>query len=394
MTNSFLVVYVLAVDPVNMAQAYAPSFLSVLRTSRNLPSISLIGGSSFCRSNCRLHLADIDAGMTLKNDTNAIQSTFSVQNHSPENPIDTPTFRSYDLPTADISKTGLTFQLGSQIVSQEQQSTSSWKDRLVDVSNVASFLCVLDCTLLPLVSIALPALSWIAGGVSAGSNNAVLSGFSSTMGILPAVSHGIALFFVIPVGMLTTIVNYFFGHKQWRFSITALFGLMLIYVANSPTGTGIANVDSVLTSWGIASYSHGGHVHDACGAIVGAATGMLTHSCGEGWTHRLTNTIGCAFLLGSNHYGKKYMEKQKKGCAASALAEAWGGNDATGRRPICPPGCGCEQPYYGANRVTTNAQNGGEMFFSWDRASNADPRSRRQLDPGQRTSKFKGRFRQ
>ena len=381
----------LGFDPVNMVQAYyAPSFLYV-KTPRNLPSISRIGDTAIYRGRWRLHMADIDADKNLKNDTNVIQSTFDVRNQSRENLIDKPTFRPYDLPPA--GKIEPAFQSDNRIVSQ-QQSASSWKERLVDVSNVASFLCVLDCTLLPTVSIALPALSWVAGGVSAGSNNAVLSGFSSIMSIFPALSHGIALFFVIPVGLLTTIVNYFFGHRQWRFSIAALFGIMLIYAANSGIGTGIASVDSFLTSWGIASYSHGGHVHDACGAIVGATTGMLTHSCGEGLAHRLTNTIGCAFLLGSNYYGKEFMEEQKKGCAASILAEAWGGFDSAGRRPVCPPGCGCEQPSYGANRATINAQNSGEMFFSWDRAASADPRSRSQLDSGKRTSKFRGRFRQ
>ena len=132
-------------------------------------------------------------------------------------------------------------------------------------------------------------------------------------------------------------------------------------------------------------------MHDACGAIGGATAGVLTDSCREGWAHRLTNTVGCAFLLGSNYYGKKFMEKQSKGCAANALAEAWGGSDP-GRRMVCPPGCGCEQPSYGAARVTTNAKSGGEMFFSWDRAG-GDTRGRGQTDSGSRNSRFRGRFR-
>jgi hypothetical protein len=395
MTKATVAAFVLATERVC---AYAPASLLVHK----------IRHASYCNSwasvhprRCRLNMVGVDAAFP-SNTKDGTQSEFSASaeldtgsSHSQQYlQIDVAdnSFGSYSSSQTDTDRTQPVLQLktSNQLT---QQPTPSWKDRLIDVSNIASFLCVLDCTLLPLVSIALPALSWIAGGVSIGSNNnVVLAGFSSMADFLPALGHGIALFFVIPVGLLTTIVNYFFGHKQWRFSVASLFGMMLIYAANSNSGVGIASVDSFLTSWGIASHSHGGHVHDACGAIVGATTGMLTHSCGEGWAHRLTNTLGCAFLLGSNHYGKKYMEKQSKGCAASVLAEAWGGNDP-GRRPVCPPGCGCEQPSYGASRVSTNAQSGGDMFFSWDKASGGDKRGRSQVDTGSRSSRFR-RFRQ
>lgn len=370
-----------------MASAYA-STSSLIRTSR-ASYTSCIGDASFHRRRCRLSMADTNAP---GNDTAAM---------SEAELLDTPTFdlqfdsadstaissRSYGMRPKD--ETQPVFQTNLQ-----KQSTSSWKDRLVDISNIASFLCVLDCTLLPLVSIALPALSWVTGALSIGtSNNALLAGVSSFVDFLPALGHGVAVFFVIPVGLLTTVVNYLFGHKQMRFSVAALVGVILIYAANSSSGIGITSIDSFLTSSGIASHSHGGHIHDACGAIVGATTGMLTHSCGEGWAHRLTNTVGCAFLLGSNHFGKKFMERQSKGCAASALAEAWGDSDA-GRRLVCPPGCGCEQPSYGASRVSTNAQSGGEMFFSWDRASGADKRGRGPDDVGRRNGRVRGRFRQ
>jgi hypothetical protein len=167
------------------------------------------------------------------------------------------------------------------------------------------------------------------------------------------------------VGLLTSIVNYFFGHKQLRFSLFSFLGLALIYLANSSAGTGIPSVDAWLRSGGIvmaAHAYHGEHVHDACGAVVGAATGMLTHTFPEGLAHRLTNTLGCAFLLGSNHYGRKYSSNQ--GCAASALAEAWGGGEDGEGRPVClDPGCiQCEvKESYSTSRM------GGETFFRWER---------------------------
>ena len=71
---------------------------------------------------------------------------------------------------------------------------------------------------------------------------------------------------------------------------------------------------------------------------------------------------------------------------------SWGGNDA-GESTVCPPGCGCESPAYGASKVNTNAQNGGEMFFSWDKAAVGD--SRRQMgSAGSISGRSKGRFRQ
>lgn len=250
--------------------------------------------------------------------------------------------------------------------STSEEEIPSWKDRLVDVSNIASFLCVLDCTLLPLVSVAIPALSWGAGALVAGTTTAassgpIMAGLSSFMIYLPTISHGIALYFVIPVGILTTLVNYFFGHKEIKFSLTSLVGVSLIYVSNSSVGVGIPSVDAWLHSVGIASAAgvggHGHqHVHDMCGAVVGAATGMMTHTCPEGLAHRLTNTLGCALLLSSNYYGKKYMEETSNGCAASALAQAWGG-DSGSKRMVCPPGCECEAP--------SNA----ETFFQWERGS-------------------------
>ncbi|KAL7528666.1 hypothetical protein ACHAXR_003744 [Thalassiosira sp. AJA248-18] len=257
--------------------------------------------------------------------------------------------------------------------STTSEATTSWKEHLIDVSNIASFLCVLDCTLLPLVSVAIPALSWGAGALggattTAAGSNSVMAGLSSVMAYLPALSHGIALYFVIPVGLLTTLVNYLFGHKEIRFSMFSLVGVALIYIANSSAGVGIPSIDAWLHSVGIAAASHGHHahvggqhVHDACGAVVGAATGMMTHTCPEGLAHRMTNTLGCAFLLGSNYYSKKYMEDKSQGCAASAMAQAWGGDSrGTSGRAVCPPGCNCEAPGSSSSRM------GGETFFQWE----------------------------
>ena len=262
----------------------------------------------------------------------------------------------------------------------DNNNNGSWKERLLDVSNFASLLCVLDCTLLPLVSIAIPALSWglglILGSGGSLSTATMPPALSAFLAYLPALSHGIALYFVIPVGLLTTIINYFFGHREVKFSMAALFGVTLIYVANSSAGVGIPSIDAMLHSAGIVAggvHDHAGHVHNACGAMVGAATNMMAHTCPEGWAHRMTNTLGCAFVLGSNCASRKYMEEKNSGCAASALAEAWGGD--SGRQIVCPPGCGCEKPSFGTKG--SSSRTGGEMFFQWERKSPVSERSSR-----------------
>lgn len=294
-----------------------------------------------------------------------------------------PLYQSTQNPTSNIRSSQ---EASSSNVSiSNTNNTGSWKERLLDVSNFASLLCVLDCTLLPLVSIAIPALSWGVGFIigSGGASTAVPPTLSAFLAYLPVLSHGIALYFVIPVGLLTTVINFFFGHREVKFSMTALFGVALIYAANSSTGVGIPSIDAWLQSTGIVAgsvHDHSGHVHNACGAVVGAATNMMAHTCPEGWAHRMTNTAGCAFLLGSNYASRKYMEEKNAGCAASALAEAWGG-DSAGRPMVCPPDCGCERPSFGTNG-SSSSRLGGETFFQWERTSPESERSSLGGKPG------------
>lgn len=238
----------------------------------------------------------------------------------------------------------------------------------------------------------MPALSWGAGvvggnvigaGAAAGAGSGMMN---AILTYLPTLSHGIALYFVIPMGIVTSIVNYYYGHGEWKFSIFSLVGLVLIFIANS-------NVMGLVGgSLGIeVAHLHHHHAHDACGAMVGAATSMMAHTCppivgggAEGLVHRLTNTMGCVFLLGSNYAGKKYMEKAKKssssssarGCAASAFSDAWGGGDRSGddgRVAGAVFVCGCSDcgPSYGAGSALGASSNRreGENFFQWKQSS-------------------------
>mmetsp|Transcript_7532 Transcript_7532/g.20965 ORF Transcript_7532/g.20965 Transcript_7532/m.20965 type:complete len:207 (+) Transcript_7532:193-813(+) len=141
-----------------------------------------------------------------------------------------------------------------------------WKRRLLQISDIASILCVIDCTVLPAVTIFLPIL-----GIAASAEQAKW---------LHDVGHSIALWFVMPVGGLAATMNYL-THKKAKLSAMAALGLTLIYAAN---GQG--------------------------GPILSQLPHHLAHNlhCGK-WLHRTTNLLGCACLLGSNYLS------HKTGCA-------------------------------------------------------------------------------
>lgn len=230
----------------------------------------------------------------------------------------------------------------------------------------------------------MPALSWGAGAiVGGGTSSATTGGFGGAMGAsimayLPALSHGIALYFVIPMGIVTSLINYYYGHGEWKFSLFSSIGLILIFIANNSSVLGLLG-----GALGMDISHHHHHAYDACGAMIGAATSMMAHTCpvgggGEGLVHRLTNTLGCGLLLGSNYAGKKYMENAKmkdtsisraKGCVASAFSEAWGGGGRNGGEEMIICGCIDCGPSYGAGSALGASRREGDNFFQWKQSS-------------------------
>jgi hypothetical protein len=169
------------------------------------------------------------------------------------------------------------------------------------VSNFASFLCVLDCTLLPLVTVALPLLG-------------VLNLGASQLQAIDQLGHSLALWFVLPVGSLTTVINYL-SHKKKIISAMAFLGLVMVGLANSHF-----------------------HVHHwpALGPVSLDWIGSALHKiqgCGTSPWHRIVNVSGCAFLLGSN-----YWSQQQDGCAAHGIA---GSGDCSGHDHSHDHGEGC-----------------------------------------------------
>jgi len=190
-------------------------------------------------------------------------------------------------------------------------SSSSWKENLLKVSNIGSAICVLDCTLLPLLTILLPIVSALASG-GGGAAAAATATASTTELWLHDVGHAVALWFVLPVGTLATASGYFFSHRRAWIGALGVVGLVLIAAAN---GGGTACGHALL------SHHHHHHHHHHAAATIGGVAGILQsvlpsaaygfvgrvlHLVQHGTAHRIANLAGCALLTGSNYLSKKF----------------------------------------------------------------------------------------
>jgi hypothetical protein len=142
-------------------------------------------------------------------------------------------------------------------------TTLSLKERLLKASNFASMLCVLDCTILPMITIILPLFGIVAAS-------------PAQMEGLHELGHQLALWFVLPVGGLATTLNYNNHRKLW-ISALGWLGLTAVVAANA-----------------------GCHVPLPGGAL-GQALHHALHTLHHGILHRVTNLAGCALLLTSNY---------------------------------------------------------------------------------------------
>jgi hypothetical protein len=147
-----------------------------------------------------------------------------------------------------------------------EEKSSSLRDRLLKISNAASLLCVIDCTVLPIVTILLPLLGL---GVAAS--------YATLNAKLHHIGHQMALYFVLPVGGFAMMMNYL-KHAKKRLLLLSSLGMGLVYLAN-------AGHNSPILALFPSQIAHDLH----CGTIL----------------HRLVNILGCACLLSSNYLAKK-----------------------------------------------------------------------------------------
>lgn len=111
-------------------------------------------------------------------------------------------FRSYVGQASGIGSLSRSFvsKIGSlQVPESEKQGvtinnvgfigkSSSIQVKMQQLSNIASMLCVLDCTILPLVSVLLPLLGFTTATI----------GSTSADSLLHSIGHTISLYFVVP----------------------------------------------------------------------------------------------------------------------------------------------------------------------------------------------------
>lgn len=141
---------------------------------------------------------------------------------------------------------------------KEQGLMKSIGEKLAKISNIASMLCVIDCTVLPVVTVLLPLI-----GLGASPAQAKW---------LHELGHSVAIFFVLPVGGLAATMNYLSSKNAFLSSI-AVLGLSMIYAANGHGGPILSRLPH--------NIAHSLH----CGTLL----------------HRSVNIVGCACLLTSNY---------------------------------------------------------------------------------------------
>lgn len=159
---------------------------------------------------------------------------------------------------------------GSSLVAAADAETSkTWVQRLNRISNFASILCAIDCTVFPVLLALLPLAGFAPAGLSEWIHKA---------------AHAVALWFVAPVGGGAVLSNWF-QHKKPLVGLWGLSGVALVLLAN-------IHLPHAIMGW---------HVPHA-----------LEHALHD--NHRLINVAGCALLLSSQHYAHNLLERMGLCC--------------------------------------------------------------------------------
>jgi hypothetical protein len=157
---------------------------------------------------------------------------------------------------------------------QQQQQRQPMILLLQRYSRIASWICVFDCTILPIVTFLMPLLS---GGLKSSNNN------NSSSSIILEFIHSIGdysvIYFLLPVGTVSVTLQYYTSHQQlWIFGM-GVIGLVFVTIAN------FYNLPIV------------GHID-------------IFHIFHGGIYHRLLNIFGCTCLVGSNHIARIYHQRR------------------------------------------------------------------------------------
>lgn len=151
-------------------------------------------------------------------------------------------------------------------IPQKRREGLSLFKKIRQISNLASLLCVVDCTMLPAITVLTPLCGFIQLG-------------SEELERIHHIGHAMALLFVLPVGSLSAMLNYF-SHRQKSIASMAIVGLFLVAIANS-------------------------HSLPVIGHIA------FFHPFHHGLLHRLVSISGCALLLTSNYRSHLHNDRRK-----------------------------------------------------------------------------------
>ena len=138
-------------------------------------------------------------------------------------------------------------------------------------------LCVLDCTILPLLTILFPLLGWMDDLLD--------------HSWLDEVGHAVALCVVLPIGALATTTNYCLAHRHLWIASAGWMGMAYIAAAN-----------------GGCSGMHRLFLGDT---QTGRAVEKFLDIVHHGLPHRVANLNGCALLMFSNYLSKTVPPKQR-----------------------------------------------------------------------------------
>lgn len=140
--------------------------------------------------------------------------------------------------------------------------TNTWTERLTKLSTFASILCAIDCTVFPVLLLALPLVG--------------VTGISSAL--VHRIAHACALYFVLPVGGAALLAN-FAQHRRPLVAMWGLSGLLLVLLSNAHLPFLLPIIERV--------------VHSA---------------------HELINVAGCGLLLSSQWYSHRVLHQEGKCC--------------------------------------------------------------------------------
>ena len=168
--------------------------------------------------------------------------------------------------------------------SSSSDKVTSWNEKITKIANIASILCAIDCTVLPLFSVALSFL-----GVF--KTSTVSAGCCGGNDLIGHIGHLFANYFVLPVAGTVAIMH--FATKKFIPSVLTTLGMSFVYVTNS----------------------HGGPILKL---LPHELNHILHHN--PVW-HRVVNLSGVALMLGANYLSKRM------GCADDKCCDHDHGQD-------------------------------------------------------------------